>query len=167
MNTSYKLITVAAMLLHSIFGCSLHHACACESHAHGEPPQAAEVAQADSCEHDHDSHHGETSCGHDHDEECDDTASSQGLISNGCDCCENTPGEHDDSPCCSEVQCSFILANDNDFSLDVGPVLFVLVNDDFSRIESTSLSSRADGGRLRSGCDDSLSRCALHCSWQI
>jgi hypothetical protein len=88
-------------------------------------------------------------------------------MSDGCDCCEKAPCDHGDSPCCSAVQCSFILANDVDFIVDDGPVLFVHVHDDSALFESSRAKFPADLGRLRSGFDDSLSRCALHCSWQI
>ena len=167
MNIACKLITVAAMLVHSIFGCSLHHACACESRAYGEYQHATGVEPVDSCQHDHDRHHGETPCGHDHEEKGKESVTPNAIMSDGCECCERAPCEHDDSPCCSEVLCSFIVANDIEFSLDAGTVLFVLIGDDSALVESSRAKFLANFCRLRSGFDDSPSRCALHCSWQI
>ena len=46
-------------------------------------------------------------------------------------------------------------------------LLFVVVGIDSSFMESLRARNLADVGRLQSGIDDSLSRCALHCSWQI
>jgi hypothetical protein len=160
-------MTVAAMLLHSIFGCSLHHACACETHEHGEHQHVAEVEDGGTCDHDHGCHHHDHACDDEQQKAGDDQITAAAWVSNGCDCCEQTPCEHGDSPCCTELQCSFILASDVEFSLDVGPALFVLVNIDPSWMESLRARNLADVGRLHSGFDDSLSRCALHCSWQI
>ena len=177
MNATCRIVTIAAMLLHSIFGCSLHHACACDSHVHGEHPHVTDVAAADSCDDDHDCHHEHS--GHDEDvchneHACDDghadddhQIASESLVSNGCDCCEKDPCEHGDSPCCSPVQCSFIIVSDVEFSIDIGPALFVVVDTDPLLAKLPCARSVADGGGLTSGIDDSLSRCALHCSWQI
>ncbi|QDV85743.1 hypothetical protein TBK1r_47590 [Stieleria magnilauensis] len=167
MTTACKLLTVAAMLLHSIFGCSLHHACACESHGHGAHQHVAEVEDVNACDHDHASHHHDDGCHDDHQDADDGQDAAESLVRIGCDCCEKTPCEHGDSPCCSVVQCSFIPVSDVEFSLDVGPVLFVLVDIDSSFKESLRARKLVDIGTFHSGVDDPLSRCALHCSWQI
>lgn len=170
MNATCRIVTVAAMLLHSIFGCSLHHACACDSHVHGEHPHVADVAAADSCDDDHDCHHkhashDEDAC-HDHADD-DHQVASESLVGTGCDCCETDPCEHGDSPCCSPVQCSFIIVSDVEFSIDLGPALFVVVDTGAILAKLPGARNLADRGRPTSGFDDSLSRCALHCSWQI
>lgn len=158
------------MLLHSIFGCSRHHACGCDSHVHGEHPIVAPVAATDTCDDEHHchhehAHHAEQDSHGDHSDGCPDD--SLDYLSTACDCCERSPCEHGDSPCCSPVQCSFILVGDVEFSIDVGPALFSVVNP--RPVTATSLSARnvAVGAGIRSGLADSLSRCALHCSWQI
>lgn len=151
MTTACKLLTVAAMLLHSIFGCSLHHAGACELHQH-----FAEADDVSLCHHDH-------AC-HDEHQLVDDEIGTHASVS---DCCRKTPCEKGDSPCCSAVQCSFIPASNVEFSLHVGPALFVLVDIDTTFMESLRARRLADVGRYSSGIDDSPSRCALHCSWQI
>ncbi len=141
MNTTFKLITVAAMLLHSIFGCSLHHACACESHEHGKHQHAADVEDPVACDHDHAWHHHDDACDDDPQDADDDQVTTKTWVSNGCDCCEEDPCEHGGAPCCSEVLCSFIVANDVEFLLDVGPAQFVLVNVDSSVVTSLRRSS--------------------------
>lgn len=157
-------MTVAAMLLHSILGCSLHHACACEAHEHGEQQPVQEVG---ACGHDHGGHHHDHACDDANQAAGDDEIVSEAWVSIGCDCCEKAPCEGGDSPCCSEVQCSFILTSDVEFSPDFGPALLVLVDDDPSFIDAIRTRRIFDVGRLHSGVDGSPSRCALHCSWQI
>lgn len=171
MNTTCRLITVAVMLLHSIFGYNLHHACACELHTHGAYQHVAGAEPTESCQHDydHERRHGESPCCHDHEEDGEhgDDIRPNASVSNGCNCCQKAPCERSDAPCCSEVQCSFILGNDIEFSLDAGPFLFVVVDDESALWESSRAKIVGDPGRLSSGVDDSLSRCALHCSWQL
>ena len=167
MTNACKILTVAVMLLHSIFGCSLHHACACESHEHGEHQHVAVAEDANACDHDHASHHHDHGCHDDHQHADDGQEVAESLVRTGCYCCEKTPCEHGDSPCCTAVQCSYIPASDVEFSLDLGPVLFVLADINSPFMESLRARNLVDVDRFRSGSDDSLSRCALHCSWQI
>ena len=163
-TTTCNLITVAALLLHSIFGCSLDHACVCESHVHGEHQHAQNAAGTGACEHDHSGHHDETPCD---DNQKDEIASPETMITSGCDCCQKGPCDDGDSPCCSEVQCSFITANDVALSLVGGPALLGLADVDRSRLNSRYTRCRAEMDRRCVGLDNSLARCALHCSWQI
>jgi len=183
--TACKLLTVAAMLLHSIFGCSLHHACACESHPHGQQQHVAAIEDANACNHADHQHFAEVECAgsckhhdhanHDQNDTChgdhrhadDAKTTAKSQLGNGCQCCQETPCENGDSPCCSAVQCSFIIASDVEFTLDVGPILFVLGDDDPSCMESLRARSLVDIGRLLAGHNGSLSMCSLHCSWQI
>ena len=151
MNTTCRLVTVAAMLLHSMFGCSLHHACACGSHVHGEHSQ---VAAAEPCDDDHDCHHehdshDENACHNDHADE--DQFPSESFVTSRCDCCEKVPCEDGDSPCCSPVQCSFILACDVEFSIDVGLTLFIVDDTGPSLKTSPNAWSDAHGGRQGTG----------------
>ena len=170
MNATCRLVTVAAMLLHSIFGCSLHHVCADATHVHG---QHQRVVQAESCD-DHDCH------GHakiDRDEIDHDKIDRQPILietwmasfDDGCPQtpCPQSSCPHGETPCCSVVQCSFIVSSGFTFSVDLDQVLFAAADTDASR--SGSSRSRLSCGNTRSSVavDDSLSRCALHCSWQI
>ncbi len=159
MTSLCRLATVAAMLLHSLLGCSLHHACACDSYMQGEHQRVEDAGTCD--DHGHSCHH-DGGCDRDHRE-----AGAGSWVIIGCECCENTPCGHDDSPCCSEVHCSFIASSSVQFSLDIGPELLAL--SEFKQ----SLAALPRGERFVYdvrhcfGFDDSLSRCALHCSWQI
>lgn len=171
MTTLCRLLTVAAILLHSIFGCGLHGVCACDSHQHGESHCVADTADSSRCDHDDHACHRHDTDGHDTDGHEDQRMDPQGdassWVADGCDHCDQHPFDRDESPCCSAVQCSFIVANDVEFAFDVGPALFVL--DDIDRVLSQSLrwAGQVEDGSVRSRYDDSLSRCALHCSWQI
>jgi hypothetical protein len=157
-TASCKILTVAAMLLHSIFGCGLHHHCACESDGHVE---IQNVAQVSSCGHDHSVQDKKPVCG---DQQRD---ADQALTANGCGCCESSPCEHGDSPCCSVVQCSFIPTNDVELPLDFAVAIFVAPSSAILFIESQRASIFADSGGVQSGFVASLSLCSMHCSWQI
>ncbi|QEF99242.1 hypothetical protein Mal15_33040 [Stieleria maiorica] len=171
MNASCNFITVAAMLLHSILGCSFHHACAGVPHEHG---QRESVLEADACA-EHGCHQ------HDHAPKrgggCQDSSSADAFgagasvalswLAGGQRCCPKTPCRQGDSPCCSVVQCSYLTSSGIAFSLESVQVPHAWAGADASRI-----------GTSRHGCanqplrplwlpDDSQSRCALHCSWQI
>lgn len=157
-TTSCKILTVAAMLLHSIFGCGLDHLCACESHEHVE---IQDIAPATSCGHDHSVQHRKPVCS---DQQLD---ADLVLTANGCGCCERGPCERGDSPCCSVIQCSFIPTNDVELPLDFAVALFAAPASATFFIESRHASTFADSGGVQSGFVDSLSRCSMHCSWQI
>src|SRR6056297_3572321 len=58
-----RLTTVAALLLHLIFGCSLHHADACGHHDHDGCQHTCSAADSPSVHDDH-------ACGHDHEHDC-------------------------------------------------------------------------------------------------
>ncbi len=169
MNTLCKFLTVAAILLHSIFGCGLHRVCACESHEHGESHCLTDISVSGPCDH---QEHG---CHHEDDAVADvveramelPPRDSAVLVGDGCGCGGQGPFEHRDEPCCSDVQCSFIAANDAAYAIEIGPPLFVLQNVDRSLSMSPGLRGRADEDRVRARFDGSADRCAVHCSWQI
>jgi hypothetical protein len=77
------------------------------------------------------------------------------------------PCERGGSPCCSAVQCSFVLASDVKFSRDIGPVLFVLRDTDGFLRESQRAGRLGQNSRGHGAFDDPLFRCALLCRWQI
>ncbi|MDV6030764.1 MAG: hypothetical protein F9B45_11840 [Phycisphaera sp. RhM] len=162
MNATYRLFTVAAMLLHSIFGCTLHHACADAKHVHGADQQ---IEQTESCDgHDCHGHAGTDRAVIDRLQismvaSCDDVFHS----AHG----RQTPCPLDGTPCCSVVQCSFIGPSGSTFSVDVAQVIFAAADTDASTARSSRSRLFVDGVRSRVFSDDSLSRCALHCSWQI
>ncbi|PAY15869.1 hypothetical protein CKO51_29710 [Rhodopirellula sp. SM50] len=81
--------------------------------------------------------------------------------------CPQTPCPHDQTPCCSVVQCSFIVSSGFTFSVDIAQVVFAAADTDASSARSSCVRLYVDGVRTGIAPDDSLSRCALHCSWQI
>ncbi|MCS7471169.1 hypothetical protein NZK35_31310 [Stieleria sp. ICT_E10.1] len=165
MNATYRLFTVAAMLLHSIFGCGFHHSCADAKHVHQAHRQVEPTALCDA-------HH----C-HGHADTDRDVIDHQraavemvaASFDDGCQQtpCPGTPCPHGETPCCSVVQCSFIGSSGFTFSVDVGQVGFAAADTDASLARSSRGRLSVDGVRSGIAPDDSLSRCALHCSWQI
>ncbi|QDV44637.1 hypothetical protein Enr13x_45050 [Stieleria neptunia] len=169
MNATCRLFTVAAMLLHSIFGCTLHHACADAKQAHAKQVHGEHqpVEQTGACG-GHDCH-GHASSDHD---AIDRHLKPFGtwLVSFN-DCrqtpCRNTPCRHSDTPCCSVVQCSFIVSSGFAFSADIGQVQFAAAETDGALARSSRSRLYDHSARNSVALDGSLSRCALHCSWQI
>ncbi len=170
MNASCNFLTVAAMLLHSILGCSFHHVCAGVPHDHG---RWESVREADACaghgchQHDHSPKGTETG---------KDASPADGFgtevsvavfwLAVDQSCCPKTPCRQGDSPCCSVVQCSYLASSGIPFSLDTLqlPCEWVLSDRWLMGASRHGWSNRP----LRSHWfpDDSQSRCALHCSWQ-
>jgi hypothetical protein len=176
LNIACKFMTIAAMLAHSFFGCSLHHAGACGSHDHGDHfsveshPGAGCCDELGSCgESGHDDHVSQDrkACS---DEDAPRDGSQIGLvvtIASDCGCCEHSPCDHDESPCCSPVQCSFMVSGDFELMVDVSALFYGIVDGGFSATEPLIARRGHALTNLRSGLDGPLSRCALHCSWQI
>jgi len=160
-----RFTTVAALLLHLIFGCSLHHAGACGHHDHDGCPHT--------CVSDSLAVHDEQDCGHDHGHGCpteEDTVEpsvqlSQ-LVAPCCDCetqpCNgNHPGFH------GEVECSFVPSSDIVFVINAPLIAFVIYEHDPMLSDANSLASRGLPGRSAIGAQDSLSHCAFLCTWII
>lgn len=181
MFTVCRLTTVVALLLHSIFGCGLHHACGCDSHAHvggeiifavGEAPSVhADLATNHDCGHCH-HHHGSQSHWSDRDQDSstDQTqanASADSALIASCLCCEPGPWDSTDPGCHSELGCSFVHTNHDAFTFDAPLVAFVVYRQDS---KMNYFSSFATQGQHRWGSvihHDSLSHCASLCTWQI
>ncbi len=115
MSAVCRLTTVAALLLHLIFGCSLHHAAACGSHGHGGCDHARVSTDLPSVQSDH-------CCGQDHDcsgedqtVEADDNVSQ--LVA-PCYACQSQPCDGNHPGCHGEVECSFVPSSDVVFIID-------------------------------------------------
>ena len=159
-----RLTAVAALLLHLIFGCSLHHAAACGSHDHGGCDHARVSTDTPSVHSDH-------CCGHDHD--CsgeDETVEADGNVSQlvspccGCEsqpCDGNHPGGH------GVVGCSFVPSSDVVFIIDAPLVAFVCYEHDPMMSFVSSLAARRLQQRSANVATDSLSHCASLCTWII
>jgi len=170
--------TVAALLLHLIFGCSLHHAAACGSHEHdgcqhtcqaaGSPVVAdsPSVHDSSSVPDDHvcDHHHGHQGSGED---ESGLTSSSESQLVAPCCVCESQPCDGNHPGCHDEVVCSYVPSSDVAFNVDVPFVAFVLYDHDPMMSTVISLASRAKRERSAIDIQDSLSHCASLCTWII
>lgn len=167
MLNACKIMTAAALLLHSIFGCSLHHACACESHAHGKRQLADAWIESTMPDHGDLGPQHDSSCCDCHHETSHDQLGSEASLTAGCDCRQDSGRSDGDSPCCSEIQCSFTLASSSECSLDVRLVLLNVVDVDSFLAHSPRAIRPSPSGRLGVGFDCALTLCALHCSWQI
>jgi hypothetical protein len=142
-------MTVAAILLHSIFGCQLHHACA----SHCDQQQVSTVLPAQQT---NDCHQ------HEHVGACSHTPAEADLAKS---CCASIPCDQGGTPCCSEIQCSFILSNGVVFYVNVS-LIHVLPLDIDAALASSEYAKFSNAGPV-GGALDSGYRCALHSSWQI
>ena len=162
-----KIVTAAALLLHSMFGCSLHHASACCMHGESNRSVASATEQ-DVCE-SHSHHH------HDHDAHCHDAvddcsephrADSGTLVAEEC-CCEHEPCEGNHGECHSEVECSFVPPSGPEFSIDYRPIGYATLGDLGQRQFLASFSTRnLRHGRLPD-IHSAPEMCALFCTWQL
>ena len=159
-----RLTTVAALLLHLIFGCSLHHAAACGSHGHGGCDHARVSTDLPSVQSDH-------CCSHDHD--CsgeDETVEAYDNVSQlvaPCCACESQPCDGNHPGCHGEVECSFVPSSDVVFIIDAPVVAFVCYEHDPMMSFVSSLAARRLQQRSVNVATDSLSHCASLCTWII
>jgi len=161
---------VAALLLHLIFGCSLHHAAACERD-HGGCHHPGLQAASKALDQQHVCHHG-----HQHDCSVDDQAvedeagpavlGSEPTTGLSCDC--HTQPCHGNHPGChGEVECSFVPSNDLVFVIDCPLIAFVIDEHNPWVNYVDSLTSRGVPERSARVAADSLSHCATLCTWII
>lgn len=171
MSVVCRLTTVVALLLHLIFGCSLHHAGACGHHDH------------DGCQHtcspaDSQSVHQEHACGHDHDHVCsgedkfseDETVEVSDNVSRlvaPCCVCESQPCDGNHPGCHGVVECSFVPSSDVVFIIDAPLVAYVTYEHDPMMSLVSSMAKRGLHQRSAPVATDSLSHCASLCTWII
>lgn len=166
-----RITTVVAMLLHSLFGCSLHHAVSCDSHAHGLCNNAGSAgdhvtfdAKNDCC----DSHFG-----HDHGCEADDSCAgevgsgSELNVAHSCLGCQSGPCDGNSPGCHSDASCSFVPASGVVFHCDATSVGSISYDIDLSAVRVRAFAWQYDRQRPFSGAESSLSRCASLCTWRI
>ena len=172
MSVVCRLTTVAALLLHLIFGCSLHHAAACGSHEHDRCQHTCDAAgsetesDSESVQHDH-------VCDH-HDEhdgsggvESVEAGDSESQLVAPCCVCESQPCDGNHPGCHGEVVCSFVPSSDVAFVVDVPFVAFIVYDNDPMLSTISSLASRGLRERSAIGVQGSLSHCASLCTWII
>lgn len=161
-----RLTTVAALLLHLIFGCSLHHAAACGHHDHDGCQHTCSAADSPSVHDDH-------VCGHDHEHDCSGEEETVDSIHNAielaapCCACESQPCDGNHPGCHGVVECSFVPSRDVVFIIDAPLVAFVTYEHDPMIGFISSLSTRRLQQRSPRVATDSLSHCASLCTWII
>lgn len=166
-----RLVTVAALLLHLLFGCSLHQAAAGGTHRLHECQQAQEHGAFETIGPESGpSGHG---CGHHHDHvnrfdpETNSIDQVAGRLMAPCCLCELPPCDGDHPGCHGEVECSFVPSSDVVFVINAPFVMLVTRAHDPLKSYLDSLESRGSGHRSAIGARDSLSHCASLCTWII
>lgn len=168
MATFCKFVTVAALLLHSLFGCGLHHATGCDGHQHASQHRTPPADRAGSCCHDHDRDEAGFAR-----QQCE--AESRPLACGGrvrpsaqpSSCEGDAPAGGDHDGCHSEIECSFLPSPQVVFASTATP-LPALLADANSRGSRYATALRRTGQPLeRFSCHGSLARCAFLCTWRI
>ena len=161
-----RFTTVAALLLHLIFGCSLHHATGCERHGHdGFQHTCTSEPLTVHGDHDHDHHHsdeGETSEGN-----AIEVGDSESQLASPCCVCESLPCDGDHPGCHGEVECSFVPSSDVVFIIDAPFVAYVTYDLDSMMCLASSMAKRESFQRSARLVTNSLSHCASLCTWII
>ena len=158
-----RLTTVASLMLHLIFGCSLHHAASCEQHGHqheevGFSPQPIDVHIGQGCGRQHDHSHGAVKVA---DEDCGWDLIATAHFHSPQPCGENHP------KCQGEIGCSFAPPSDVVLIIDVPLVAYLVYDRDPLLIRTIALAKRAVSQRPPWDSCDSLSHCAFFCTWLI
>lgn len=173
MSAFCRLTTAVALLLHLFFGCSMHHAIACEGHVLDgcHHVNAADESPSVHAGHDRDSAlHG--TCDH-HNKGCDterlkeDSPIADGSVCGvGCDC-QSDPCDGDHPGCHGGAGCSFVNSNDVQFVIEM-PMLAYLdthLNGDDPQGSAMKRGAVADDvGWTAMG---SRYHCALLCTWVL
>lgn len=160
-----RITTIVAMLLHSMFGCSLHHGHSCNSHA----ASLCDVADHPSVQHENDCCHshstpdysgrGQGSC------ISEVIASSEAIFATECPGRDSEPCDGGLPGCHSTGTCSFVPSSDVIFVCDAVLIGFISYD-----LDSSMARARTFGWQQQcqfSGIKDSLSRCASLCTWLI
>ncbi|WP_143544090.1 hypothetical protein [Rhodopirellula sp. MGV] len=171
----FRFITAIALLVHSVFGCSLHAACACEGHVHVD----GEAIHAErGCLHTHgqqelstDGHesccHGEiaspaTGAHHDHCEHRSDE-----VVSSYCLCCESAPHGHG-RPCGDgSVRCSFVPSTENLLAASFHDAVALVVFVEPPTVSKEVVRYIGQHRTLATFYDRPQCRCAALCTWLI
>ncbi|HUG20489.1 MAG TPA: hypothetical protein VMM56_15990 [Planctomycetaceae bacterium] len=143
-----NIISLTAILWHSIGGCCLHHA---HTHA-GEPPQslgATEQNRAAVCNH---HHHGESK--HSHSSDQPDRSDRTELP------------DHEDL-CCEEGNCVYNKTSSNELVVEMISPFFSVESADVHAISDLKPPRTLDRNILTLSAETSVYRCALTQSWQL
>lgn len=174
MRIPFRILTAAALLLHSIFGCGVHDVCGCQPNWQGRSALDSSHQCCDphverpDVHHNHDHseliHDGETmdDCGH-----FVQTDHEVGSLHALCGCCQRSP-HHDHSPLSScDISCSFVQSSSVVVAADPPLVEYLMPQDIVvlgQRVEAVAFGPRY-WISVRGG--DSMSHCAALCSWRL
>ena len=156
---------VAALLLHLIFGCSLHHVVACGVHDHAGCDQSCATNQLLGLQ-------PENACGCDRvdgrsgDESTAEISSQADHLIAPCCACESRPCDGNHPGCHGVVECSFVPSTNAVFVIHAASNVFVTFEHDPMMKHAISLS-HSWRERFVIGVQDSPSRCAFLCTWLI
>lgn len=164
-------MTATMLLLHSIFGCGLRHVCEFGHHAVNVHRSCDDLECHRDCN--EQPCHSEQRCNSHDPEGCehryadpDEPVVELILAASNCGCGDACSDQQGDSPCCSNLLCSFIVVNGIGFRVEAGRAASFFQNDDFWIDQSLSRSlSCVDTSSFRLGGSYSLQ--AMHCCWQI
>lgn len=168
-----RITTIVALLLHSLFGCSLHHAASCDSHAHSLCDHICDADEPPSVQHENDCCHRHGEEEHDHSGGAEGSctteliASSETSIAPACPGCESGPCDGRSPGCHSAGSCSFVPSSDVTFVFDAVFVGFISYDLDPSMVRVRTFAWQQEHERQFSRAEDSLSRCASLCTWLI
>jgi hypothetical protein len=181
-----RLIAVACLLLHSLFGCALHHACAAgeskyqasthplSSHCH--VPQ--QVRQAEAHGHCSPQPHAcdeqEARWGQEHDpsssrsQPCREIADGEGLLRSGCSGCENLPCDGNES-CHHSTACHYVSSGSTVTESPSVNVLWteLLIDRYEVRFESMRRDRQCANRNPASLFSGPPARCAALCTWVL
>jgi len=159
-----RLTIVVALMLHLIFGCSLHHAAMCQHHDHDQCRHMVTIEPLSThCNHDHDcSGEGKGSEG----KTIEVSDGESRLVAPCCDC-EFEPCGGDQSGCHAEVECSFVPSSDVIFVMDAPFVAYVTYDHDPMMNLVGSMAKRESLQRSARLATNSLFHCASLCTWII
>lgn len=172
MSAVCRLTTVAALLMHLFFGCSLHHAAACGHHDHDGRQHACSAVVATSID-DSATVRDDHVCDHDHDHGCsgeqETAASIDKVVESTPACCarESQPCDGNHPGCHGVVECSFVPSSDIVFSVDRPLVALLSYQRDPMMNVACSLSTSRLHPRSVRLATNSLSHCASLCTWII
>ena len=174
LRTPLRILTAAALLLHSVFGCGLHDVCGCEGTTQDRSrwDSAAEGCELE-CE-SLDVHHNDAHLEHSQDSDasgCCEHAVPMDFTyetphRDGC-CCQQTPHPDRSAATNCSIACSFVQSTGVIFNFDARFVEFVGQNDRLSHgqlVEASAYGPRY-WGAMRGG--DSTFLCASLCTWQL
>jgi len=160
-----RLITVVVMLLHSFFGCSLHDAYSCESHSAGEHActndarLAVDAGRGGCCSHN-------DGCRSDASQNEFSAMETARLVAS-CQGCQSSPCDGSTPGCHSEVGCSFVPASAVVIDRSLLFFEFVAYEQDSGIARVRAAAWQQGRQKDAKNIQNSLSRCAVLCTWLI